>query len=117
MNYNELKLTARQLLKDFGRPVSVVRRTGDTYTPNNGLVPGTEQTITGFAVNFPFKKSDRLRPDTLIQAGDEQVIIELSTKPESTDLVNLDGVFYSIIDVENIAPAGVNVIYILHARL
>lgn len=117
MNYNELKLTARQLLKEFGREVSLIRRTGDTYTPDNGLVKGTEQTIRGPAVNFPFKKSDRLRPDTLIQAGDEQVIIELSVKPRSTDLIDLDGVVYSIIDVENIAPAGVNVIYILHARL
>lgn len=116
MNYNELKATARKLLKSFGQSMTITRDVAGAYNPETGAISNTQQTYTDFGVVLPYSEGVSSVPDSLIQAGDRKVFIQLSTEPKPTDKITIAGVVHNIVNVMPLEPSGINVLYELQIR-
>ena len=113
--YNDLALTADDLLAEFGQPVTI-RHTESTYDPSTG---SSSQTVTDtVTVGAKFPYGDKAINGTLILSGDEQIY--LSPVGVSSLAVGDRVIFgadtYSIVRIKTIAPAGVAVVHELQVR-
>lgn len=116
MNYANLKATARKLLQGFGQTMTLTRDVAGTYNPETGTIVNTTQTFSDYGVVLPYGEGSSSVADSLIQQGDRQVFIQMSTEPKTTDKMTIAGVTYNIIAVKPLEPAGINVLYELQIR-
>lgn len=116
MNYSNLKVTARVLLKKFGQSMTLTRDVAGNYDPTTGSISNTVQTFVDFGVVLPFSNGVSSVADSLIQTGDRQVFIQMSTEPKPTDKITIAGAVHNIVNVKPLEPAGVNVLYELQVR-
>lgn len=116
MNYSNLKVTARVLLKKFGQSMTLTRDVAGAYDPTTGSVSNTVQTFVDFGVVLPYSNGVSSIADSLIQTGDRQVFIQMSTEPKPTDKITIAGAVHNIVNVKPLEPAGVNVLYELQIR-
>ena len=116
MNYSNLKVTARVLLKKFGQSMTLTRDVAGNYDPTTGSVSNTVQTFVDFGVVLPFSNGVSSIADSLIQTGDRQVFIQMSTEPKPTDKITIAGAVHNIVNVKPLEPSGVNVLYELQIR-
>lgn len=116
MNYTQLKATARKLLKDFGQLMTITRDVAGAYDPNTGTQSNTQLTYADYGVVLPYAEGSSSVADSLIQQGDRQVFIQISTEPKTTDKITIAGAIYNIIAVKPLEPAGINVLYELQIR-
>lgn len=116
MNYSNLKVTARVLLKKFGQSMTLTRQVAGSYDPTTGSIALTTQTFVDFGVVLPYSNGVSSIDDSLIQTGDRQVFIQMSTEPKPTDKITIAGAVHNIVNVKPLEPAGVNVLYELQIR-
>ena len=116
MNYGNLKVTARRLLKKFGQSMTLSRDVAGTYDPTTGSITNTVQTFVDFGVVLPYADGVSSVADSLIQSGDRQVFIQISTEPKPTDKITIAGVVHNVVTVKPLEPAGLNVLYELQVR-
>lgn len=116
MNYDKLKTTARSLLLNFGQSMTFTRDVAGTYDPTSGSVVNTTETFTDYGVVLPYGDGSSSVADSLIQQGDRQVFIQISTEPKTTDKITIAGTTFNIVNVKPLEPAGINVLYELQVR-
>lgn len=116
MNYDKLKSTARTLLRNFGQSMTLTRDVAGTYDPTTGVMVNTQQTFTDYGVVLPYGDGSSSVADSLIQQGDRQVFIQISTEPKTTDKITIAGATFNIVNVKPLEPAGINVLYELQVR-
>lgn len=116
-NYVKSADTARKLITKFGRDITHTRIVAGTYDPSTDSFTGGSTTITTLkAVILDIKGQDFVN-DTLIKEGDRYAIIEAGVNDiATTDQLTIGGVVWTIIRVENLAPAGVNVLFKVYIR-
>jgi hypothetical protein len=113
--YSGLQSTASRLLERFGTEVVIQRAVQGVIDPVVGvrarLAPET-LTTTGVFQKIPTMLAD----DTRIKQGDYWLTIDSSVKPEITDKLLIDGVSWSIINIETVKPADTAIVYRLQVR-
>ena len=125
--YSELAETATELLAEFGAPGTLARSLTagpTTYDPETGTTT-TPTSLPEPLVAAVFEYDERLIDGSLIQQGDREAYVSVAglEEPKNTDIlvwpVGVTGVTpetFTIIKNKKIAPAGLNVLYILQVR-
>jgi len=115
-DYSNIEKTALAQIADKGRPVDIVYRTEGSYDPDTDAIDGDSETVVSVnAIVTTFNKRDVAAG--LVSAGDMQVMIPASgvTKPKTNDLV-VDGETFTIVNVAEIKPGAVAILYKLQVR-
>lgn len=115
-NYSKLKQTSRNLLSKFGQRMTLTQETGSAYDPNTGGVTSTTVTTIDNGVILPYSNGIENAPDSLINKGDAQVLIQVSVVPKPNDTLTIQGQVWTIINVKALEPSGVNVLYECQVR-
>lgn len=116
MNYTKIKATARKLLANFGQSMTLTQVSHGAYDETTGTATDTSVTTTDKGVILPYADGVSSIPDSMIQKGDQQVLIQLSVVPKPADTISANGAVYYVINVKALEPAGVNILYELQVR-
>lgn len=110
--YDEMATVARDLLNEFGAPVTFTRVTGEVKNPATGAVitPGTTTTSSPKGVIVPIKSN--LIDGTRIKAGDKLLITDDTFAPAMTDKV----AGWAIQEIVESNPAGKPLVYFTRIR-
>lgn len=111
-NYVKSALTARKLLARFGQDMTLTK---EVYNIDTGALTSSTST-TDKGVILPYSDGVVSMSGGLIKSSDQQVYINISVVPAPTDRLTVGAKVYSVISVEALEPAGVNVLYILQIR-
>lgn len=116
-NYAKSANTAKTLIAKFGRDITHSRVSAGTYNPNTDTFTGAGTTNTTVkACDFAVNGQDLIN-NTLIQEGDRYALIEpILASVLTTDLLIIDGVTWTILRVETLAPAGTIVLFKVYIR-
>lgn len=113
--YQGLATTATRLLTQKGQTVTLRQQTAGAYDPATGAATVTTTNVTGIpAAVFGFKNMEV--DGTLILKGDKKVLMAVGTKPTKNDVVSIGGIDHAVLDVEEVSPAGTDVLYKLQCR-
>jgi hypothetical protein len=114
--YTDLRSDAYDLLKDFGRDVSVITRTAGAYSTATGTTTVTETTNTTKGVIIDRRTSEI--DGTMIMQGDKKAILSQVGLDEINinDLLSFGSNEYVVTDVQKKDPAGENVIFVCNIR-
>jgi hypothetical protein len=95
--------------------VSIIRTTGSPAQPWEAPTGTTTLPVVANVQMY----SRNLVDGTLIKAGDRRVMIAADNGaiPTTTDRLRIAGVDHSIVSVEDYAPQGVSLYYIVQARV
>ena len=109
--YLKMAATANRLIDKFGQTVMIERTTGETIDPVTGVITaGVTEYFYPRGVFKPY--AENLIDGTRILKTDIELVLDNTVKPEMTD--KIEGV--SIINIEEINPAGTPLIYKLQVR-
>jgi hypothetical protein len=116
MNWSELVITADELIKEFGQPMTIKRVTQGEYDPATSLVTNVTTNIGTTGVIFDFGESDI--NGTTILKGDKKVYVTANgvTSIMTNDSIMIGTQEYHITDVTQTSPAGVNLLWELKVR-
>lgn len=115
--YEEIAATVQEILAEFGAPAQVTRtEQGGEYDPDTGDYVTT--TVTQDVTSVVFPVDQKLVDGTTVLATDEQAYLSAVglTIPEPTQKLAWAGKTYTIMRVENLAPAGTSVLVTMIVR-
>lgn len=115
-DYTNISKTALAQIADKGRTIGILYKTEGTYDADTDSVSGNSaETVVVKAVVTNFNRRDVA--DGLVEAGDLQVLIAASgiAKPRTNDIV-IDGDEFTVINVTEIKPGSVAILYKLQVR-
>lgn len=115
--YSDIAADAHALLAEFGSPGQVTRtEQSGTYNPDTGDYDTTTVTQDCIAVVFPIDQ--KLVDGTTVLATDETAYLSAVglTIPEPTQKLAWAGKTYTIMRVENLAPASTSVLVTMIVR-
>jgi hypothetical protein len=111
--YTALQATASRLLASFGQPATIRRPSLQLYDPVTGAVDETPpSTIPTTAV------ATRVNRDlfTSIEVGDRQLVLDGAVPVRQGDVVLLDGLAWSVVEIMESNPAGTVLAYFARVR-
>lgn len=115
--YGDLQSTATELLKEFGKPLTLRIQTGAAYDPATQTnVPAyTDYAVSGLVLNY---KGVTNEAGTYVQTTDRRILVSVSTAPEPTTGAQVvDGsTVYVVQAVKSLSPAGTNLLFELQGR-
>ena len=117
-DYSSLASIANTLISDFGRSMTLRRRSHtvpDTDKPWEITESNTDYSITAVMDDYSAREVD----GATIQEGDRRVMFAasgLSITPEAGDQIIDDSIAYTIVHVEQLKPGDTALIYIVQAR-
>ena len=117
IDYTAIATSAQSQIEDAGLPITVTRSTVDSFDPALGYtVPGADIVATGYGVQPAYSARDI--DGTVIKRGDMRLLIgpELAIVPEVGDTVTVDSVTWHIVNVDNLTPAGTDLLYTCQVR-
>lgn len=116
--YTELRKTAEKLLIDKGQRVTLRKASSGGYNPATGTNTVTYTSysnIPAAVLNFKNFEID----GTLILRSDKKILLgadSLTVVPAKEDQISIAGVYHAVLEVEQVSPAGTDVIYKLQCR-
>ncbi|MHA6127143.1 hypothetical protein ACX3YD_13275 [Pseudomonas fluorescens group sp. PF-1] len=118
--YNEMALTALEMIAEYGQPVTIHALTIGEYDPETGTAPPdtiTEQSAQGILLDFT---GQEFQNNSLIKQGDKKLKIAaqgLEWAPDLLSKVVIQGRTWSIVPpLKEINPAGTPILYELQVR-
>ena len=110
--------TATELIAEFGAAAAIVVSGGvPVYNPSTGMMEGGEA-VEKSCIACVFPMPDHLINGQNILAGDRKALVSVKGvyTPEPSQVFRWQGEDYTIMDVSELAPAGVTVLYSLQVR-
>lgn len=114
--YLRFQATAKRLIKENGQPLVIYREETQAGTDPATLepIPGTPRVeIPGDGVKLNYKLRE-IDGDNILKSDCK--LLWNGSKPERDMLVDIDGETWSIVDIDPIQPAGVEVMFTLQLR-
>lgn len=114
--YQDMALTASDLLDEFGATVQITRETVGSFDPATGIItPGETQYFYPKGVIQNYK--DELIDGTRIAEGDRMLILEAGVvEPKLDDRPVVAGRSWVPVEIQTVAPAGVVLAYKVRVR-
>ncbi len=114
--YAAMSKMTETMLNLFGQEVTISYTTTGIYNTSTGSSSVSTVNQTGFGALFEHKSENI--DGILVKVGDKQVLLSPIdiTEPKVNDIVIVNGVSYSIIQVMVINPAGIVCLYELNVR-
>ena len=118
-DYARMAATSARLLERYGRKAYLRRTTAGTYDPATGTTPTQEAHYETTCAFFDYAQRDI--DGTTIRTGDQRVLMAHGQLPKTGDAivippVNEPQAVYSVVNVKQIKPALVPVLYELQVR-
>jgi hypothetical protein len=116
MNYENLLITADNLLAEFGQAVTITSKSTGQYDANTGGYSETEVTVSTVAVVDTF--TDNEKSSGSIKFSDRKLLVSPVgvTAILPNDVITIGTDKFSVIDVSVIKPASVVVLYEVQVR-
>lgn len=115
--YGNLAATAQRLLTKYGQTVTLRRVTPGAYNPSSGQAAAPTADFNFSGALFDFKDGVIKDSDTLIEAGDKQLLLEAAAAPMIDDVFIIGGeAWQAVAKPKSINPAGTPVLYVVHLR-
>lgn len=119
--YAELAQTARELLQEFGQTVTLRKSTPGAYDVSTSSATLTEADTVGVGAVLPYKDSRRTieREPGPVQTGMKRVLWRATSGtgvPAIGDFLIIGAETWSIVNADELSPAGVVVLYEIHVR-
>jgi hypothetical protein len=111
MNWSELALTVDDIVSEFGQRITVTRNMYGEYDVDTGLVTNTQSTYVLNGVLFDYGEKDI--NGTTILKGDKKLLVQptgISTI-ENSDIITVNGKDYTVVNVTETNPAGINLLF------
>lgn len=113
--YSELADTAREMLEEFGQPISITRYEQAVENMDTGVVtiPSTVTTSeVGVLLDFDYRSfGSGLEGRFSIGRVDKRLIMSGGVAVQPNDAITVDGSTYQIINIKVVRPAGFTVVY------
>ncbi|CAB4194527.1 hypothetical protein UFOVP1254_104 [uncultured Caudovirales phage] len=113
--YSELANTAREMLREFGQPVTVKKYETAIPNPVTGVVaPPTSTTTTEFGclLDFEYRSfGDLTTIQTTVNASAKRMVMTSGTLLNSGDGIVVGQDEYRIHVIKTLSPAGTRVLY------
>ncbi len=107
--------TARDMIRKFGGPVTLLMPQDESFDPVAGSVTsGTPLERRGKGLLTGYK--DNLVDGTVIQRGDRRLLLEAGMAPTRTTKIRIGSEIWKVVDVDTIAPGQVTVLYTVQVR-
>lgn len=116
-DYSNIAETAVAQINDKGRDVQLVYHTEGTLNIDTDIISGdSDLTVTVRALITNFNRRDIA--GGLVEVGDMRVVIAASgiAKPKTNDIIVDNGINFIIINVTEIKPGQVAILYNLEVR-
>ena len=117
LNYTSLQEKALNLLKANGQAITFSYTSGEDIDPATGVVSdsGTTVSVAGFVAATKYRNIEI--DGEAIHASDLRLICDnVATKPEQGWNIYINSGTWRVMDVQEISPAGINIIYICKLR-
>ena len=119
--YDEMAALADELLREFGKPLTLRRVVPGAYDPSTGTAAETVTNYPGTGALFDYETlgaGQTWIPSTLIEVGDKQCLLSPAGMPLPTTGDKLvDGAdVWQVQNVKAVNPAGTPVLYELQIR-
>ena len=116
-DYNDAATVAAELLADFGQPVTHHSTSEGSYDPASGSVTRTPlaQSGTGVLLKIALSQID----GTVITASDRRLLLSregIAVAPKPNDSVSINGVTYTVMQAQLLAPGSVTLLHELVVR-
>lgn len=111
--YSEMAATVRESLDEFGLPLTIKRETGGTLDPITDTVSGsTPEALptVGMFASISAAKVSELFGDSVMM-GDRVLLLTDAVKPLNGDAIEIGGANWSVVSIDEKAPAGIPLIY------
>ena len=115
--YAGLQATADKLLRTFGQPMTLTRRTPGAYNPATGTATVTETDFPGVGAIFDIAGQEF--GEAMVQQGDRKALLSakgLGAVPAVGMHLTQNGVEWSVVNMKAIDPAALAVVYELQVR-
>jgi hypothetical protein len=113
--YSGMQGVATELLTEFGQTITWSRTTGGTFDPAEGTTTGgTTTNYSGYGALFDFNSN--LVDGDNIKATDKRLLLQSGDVPELNDVLTVNGTAYTVLNIEELNPAGTTVKYELQLR-
>lgn len=116
-DYADMAQTALEIIEEYGVEAAIARHDSGGSTPWNPVAGGSTEYPCTVIVTYYV---DSLLNGSSIKQGDKKIIVaaaDLPITPTTTDTITVNGEKYSVVNVKNVAPGGVSLIYEIQARL
>lgn len=116
-DYANMAQTALEMIEEYGVEAVIARRDSGGSTPWNPAAGASTEYPCAVIVTYYV---DSLLNGSSIKQGDKKIIVaaaDLPITPTTTDTITVNGEKYSVVNVKNVAPGGVSLIYEIQARL
>lgn len=108
MNYQAIKNKAYLMLKKYGSECSLHIQTEKTYNAETNCYEGEEEIVNGVAI---INSYDSRHINEEIKAGDVKILCVIEKKPKVDDVIFIGDTFYTVINVSEVKPNGIEVVY------
>lgn len=112
--YDDMAATALELLAEFGAPQTIQRVTTGAYDPATGSASVSTSNLitTGLARSYKAHMIDGTR----IKAGDKEMVLSNEQAPQLPDKILVGAEPWSIVNIDEISPAGTVIAYRVQIR-
>jgi len=118
INYTALQSRAETLLKDNGQTITFSYTSGAVIDPATGTVTssGSTETVTGYGIATNFQKAE-IDGETVLASDLRLIANSVATEPQPDWTVVVNSKTFRVMNVQQINPAGTNIIYICQLRI
>jgi len=113
--YSDMADMVNELLDDFGQTVTLRRTVAGTFDATTETESGgstSDITTTGIQKNYRQDQIDGTR----VQHGDRLYILDDDQVPVLSDKVKVGSVYWNIVDIQTVNPAGTPLAYFVQVR-
>jgi hypothetical protein len=111
MNYAPLASTARKLISSAGKPVTLVRTSGESFDPVSGVSSSSSTTIflgAGVETEFDYATRDQ---SMALQASKRLLCVNIPAPVPSSDRLTVGGVDYLVVRSAPLEPGTVTLLF------
>lgn len=115
-DYAELADTAAEILAEYGQTVTRTASTAGSYNPATGSVTVTTANTSRVGADFAFGQGATTVRGQMIQKNDRRLLLDADGPVAMTDSFTIGGKNFTVVSFDQVAPAGVAVMYDIHIR-
>ncbi len=118
INYDALQTKAEKLLEDNGQSITFSYTSGAVIDPATGVVSdsGSTETVSGFGIATNFQKAE-IDGEAVLASDIRLIANNVAEEPEPDWTVVVNSKTFRVMSVQQINPAGTNIIYICQLRI
>lgn len=118
MDYTDFFNTAKELLSEFGRPITLKKMVGSYYDEEEMKEVKVYEYHEGIGAKFNYESEAIGASSNVIKAGDVKIICQFPEVPtEDKDQIEFGNNFYNVVNVSDISPdSSMAIIYKVQCR-